>query len=467
MSMTREMYDMMSKWVNIFPQARTKMRIIRMALCLLLNPSRNTITQSLVFGGLDNRDWSADYKAFSRSVWNDTKLFKPIIEETVSYFTKDYIAIAVDDTKVRKTGKKIPMAQYYLDPLSPPFNINLIWGHRFLQFCALLPLYGFEIPDYDDEDKLYNISRGIPVSATNVPALKKPGKRATEEEIKTYKEQKRKNNLSLAFIEQAILLRIAYDKAGAQDKKLLIVADGSFCNSTVFKSDLDRTTIVARCRKDAKLCFRDETSSRRFFSQDVFSPESIRQDKNIPYISTTLFIGKKLRKLRYKEVKNVLWQRGAGKQEMRLIVIAPQPYKSYGNKRLYSKEAYLLSNEHDISTEELVQQYINRWEIEVNHREEKNNLGLGQAQVWNEESVVKVPALLIAAYSMMLLASIKCFGIHRSNDYLRLPKWRKSSVRPSCNDLQNLMRKEIVEDTNLQTKLRLKVKKRPAAHVNQ
>lgn len=467
MSLSESILSIMNHWNHVFGQERTLIRAIRLALCMLLNPSRNTITQSLIFGGLDDKDWSSEYKLFSRCKWNDADLFKPVIEETISYFPDSYVCLAVDDTKIKKTGKRIPFAQFFRDPSSPPFRHNLLFGHRILQFSALLPLYQQEVPDPDNEDKLYHVSRGIPVSASNVPAVKKPGKNATAEAIMTYNLVRRKNNLSVNFIENARKLRAAYDEKGASEKTLFIVADGSFCNSTVFKTDLQRTKIAARCRKDAKLCYRDETPSRRIYSKESFTPLSVKQDDNIPYQTAMLYIGKKLRKVRYKEVKKVLWQRGAGPKELRLLVIAPKPYKSYSRKKLYKREAYLLTDESDLSAEVIIQQYINRWEIEINHRDEKNNLGLGQAQVWNEQSVIKAPALLIAAYSIMLLMSLKCYGINRSNNYLPQPKWRKGSVRPSCNDLVNLLRKELSSDSSLQERLKINLNQRVGMVVNQ
>jgi len=453
MTISEAVYGIMSRWDNVFAQKRTLMNAIRLAFCLLLNPSRNTITQSLVYGGLDNEDWSSAYKVFSRSKWDDAALFKPVIEETVSSFPDNYISVAVDDTKIKKTGKKIPGTRYYLDPLSPPFHPNLVYGFRILQFSSLLPLYKQIVPDPNDEDMHYHVSRGIPVLVNNVPALKKPGKQATAEELESYRKQKRQNNLSVAFVENTKQLRIDYDQAGARDKTLLIGADGSFCNSTVFKATLDRTNIAARCRVDAKLCFEDTTSSRCFYSKETFSPGSVRQNESIAYTQTKLYIGKKLRKVRYKVVDNVLWRRGAARKKLRLIVIAPKPYKSYGKKHLYKQEAYILTDNFDLDAETIIQQYLNRWEIEVNHRDEKNNLGVGEAQLWNQHSVIKQPALLIAVYSIMLLASLKCYGVERGDDYLPQPKWRKGSVRPSCNDLLNLMRKELAADIRLQNLL--------------
>lgn len=466
MTLSETVYGMMSKWSDVFSQSRTLAQVIRLAVCLLLNPSRSTITQSLVFGGLEGEDWSSTYKALSRSQWNGAGLFKQVMKETISYFPDGYISLAVDDTKIKKTGRKIPYAQYYLDPLSPPFHLNLVFGHRILQFSALLPLYKKIVPDPEDENRHYNVSRGIPVSVDNVPAVKKPGKYATQDELDTYKLMKKKNSLSLAFIDRAKKLRGDFDAAGAEDKGLLIVADGSFCNSTVFKANLERTCIAARCRLDAKLCFEDTTSSRRFYSQDTFTPESVRQNENIAYQETMLFVGKKQRKVRFKEVKDVLWLRGAGRKKLRLIVIAPKPYKSYGEKKNYKREAYILTDNHKLSAEAIIQEYFNRWEIEVNHRDEKNNLGVGQAQVWNKQSVIKTPALLIAAYSIVLLASLACYGSDRNEHYLPQPLWRKGSVRPSCNDLLNLMRKELMTDFKLQNALNIHLRKGDAMEVN-
>ncbi len=467
MTLNDAAYGIMNRWRLAFSQKRTLINAIRLAFCLMLNPSRNTITQSLVYGGLENEDWSSAYKVFSRSKWKDSDLFRPVIEETISYFPDHYISLAVDDTKIKKTGRKIPYAQYYRDPLSPPFHANLLYGHRILQFSALLPLYRGITPDPDDADRHYHVSRGIPVLANNVPALKKPGRRATAEEVETYHRLKGKNSLGLAFLENVRQLREAYDGAGATDKTLLIVADGSFCNSTVFKAELERTCVVARCRMDARLCTEDTSSSRRFYSQATFTPLSVRQDDSIKYKKTKLYLGKKLRQVKYKEIDNVLWRRGAGRKKLRLIVIAPKPYHSSGRKQLYKQEAYILTDNHDLSAEVIIQQYFNRWEIEVNHRDEKNNLGLGQAQVWNCQSVIKLPALLIASYSIMLLASLKCYGPKRTGDYLPQPKWRRNSARPSCNDLVNLMRKELASDLQLQQILNIHLTKETGLVVNQ
>jgi hypothetical protein len=85
----------------------------------------------------------------------------------------------------------------------------------------------------------------------------------------------------------------------------------------------------------------------------------------------------------------------------------------------------------------------------VNHRDEKDTLGVGQAQLWNPIAVPRQPVLIVAAYSALLLAALKALGAARGQAYAALPKWRRSAKRPSCLDLITLLRKEATEHSEL------------------
>ena len=98
---------------------------------------------------------------------------------------------------------------------------------------------------------------------------------------------------------------------------------------------------------------------------------------------------------------------------------------------------------------DLPQIYFDRWQIEVNHREEKDTLGVGQARLWNPAAVPKQPALAVASYSALLLASLLAFGPERGAACAPLPKWRKRAKRPSCLDLVTLLRKEMAPNPHL------------------
>jgi len=295
-------------------------------------------------------------------------------------------------------------------------------------------------------------ARSIPVLFEPVESLVKSKKKASKKEKAAYNKAKRKNTMCDQSVKHMLTLRKAFDAAGAFARTILFTLDGGFCNRKVFKATLDRCLVLARCRKDAKLCFsaNDPVHPRKKYADEKFTPESIRKNDSIPYRSGKFFIGGKYRKIRYKEVHNVLWQRAAGEKLLRLIVLAPIPYHlSLNSKANYREPAYLLTDANDLSIGKLIQAYVDRWEIEVNHRDEKQHLGVGDPQVWNDSSVDRFPAFIVASYAFLLLASLEAYGAKRTDEYLRPPKWQRRRTRPSCLDLLALLRKEAIENPEL------------------
>ena len=133
-------------------------------------------------------------------------------------------------------------------------------------------------------------------------------------------------------------------------------------------------------------------------------------------------------------------------------MVAPTPYRKRKSSKLYYRQpAYRLTTDLQSRPHALLQIYFDRWQIEVNHRDEKDTLGVGQAQLWNPVAVPKQPVLAVAAYSALLLAALLTFGAGRGAAYAPLPKWRRHAHRPSRLDLVTLLRKETVEHPELLT----------------
>jgi len=424
---------LVSLWRPVFRQERSFRRALRQALGSLTVLGTATLTRILACFGLDQQDWSANYKLHARAEWNEQSLFDVLLPSALVYCPGRFVPVALDDTWLRKTGKRIPTAFWQRDPLSPPFRINLQWGLRFLQASLLLPLH-----------RKYKVNaRAIPVRFVAAPSVKKPGAKATAQEQARFRQQRKQYNLSQQSIGLLTGLRKSLDQAGAAHKHLLIAGDGSFCNRVLFRSPLERVDLLCRSRADVRLCRPAPAGSRRIYEEEKFTPEQVRHDENIAWQSTKLWHGGKRRKLRYKEVELVLWQSGAGRRPLRLLVVAPVPYRRTRRSRLsYRRSAYLLTTDRNTPAIQLLQVYLDRWEIEVNHREEKSTLGVGQAQLRSPKSVARQPALVVAAYGALLLASLEAYGATRSEAYRLLPKWRKKSQRPSCLDLITLLRQQ-------------------------
>jgi len=448
MSLLGAFLSIVEDWRGVFPQQRTYQRGVRQALGSLVCLGRRCLSRIIWTNGGQHRSWSGEYFLHSRCRWEPQLLFQPILKQALAYCPQRLVGVAIDDTRLRKTGRSIQQAFYQRDPLSPPFHVNLVLGLRFLQASLLVPLH-----------RTANVgTRALPIRFQEVSRVKRPAKRASQQEQKQYRAAVKLNNLSHSFVRMGRQLREELDLAGGRDKVLVLTADGSFCNRTCFGDVPDRSVLLARARKDARLCFHAPPNTRRFYALEKITPEQVRKDESREWKTTKIFYGGKRRKIRYKAVSNLYWQRGAGRRALRLIVIAPTPYRKSKSRRLYYRDpAYLLTTDPRSSVKQLLQIYFDRWQIEVNHREEKDTLGVGQAQLWNVTSVPKQPVLAVASYSALLLASLQAFGAERGAAYAELPKWRRNARRPSCLDLITLLRKEMTQQTSVLAPFGLKI----------
>jgi len=351
--------DIVAGWRTVFPQARTYQRGVRQGLGALVCLGRRTVSRIIWTSGGAQRSWSGEYFLYSRCAWDPRALFRPIMIKARPWCAGRLLGVAVDETRLRKTGRKIQQAFYQRDPMSPPFHCNLMLGLRFLQASLLVPLH-----------RQAAVScRSLPVRFEEVSTLKKPAKKLSDEEMKQYRKEKKKHTVSRRLVEMMAPLREELDGAGGRHQTMVLAVDGSFCNRVVLTAPRERTEIIARARKNAVLCFRDTTGSRRIYSQDKFTPESVRQDESTPWQTTKIFYGGKRRKIRYKEVCDVLWQGGARRQPLRLLVVAPTPYRKRKSGRSYYRQpSYLLVTDRKSKVRGLLQIYFDRWQIGVSRQ---------------------------------------------------------------------------------------------------
>lgn len=140
MTLLSEFLAITANWRSVFPQQRTFVRGLRQALGSLVCLGRRCLTSIIWTNGGQNNSWRAEYFLHSRCQWEPQQLFRPILENALAYCPQRLVGVAIDDTKLRKTGRSIPQAFYQRDPLSPPFHVNLVLGLRFLQASLLVPL---------------------------------------------------------------------------------------------------------------------------------------------------------------------------------------------------------------------------------------------------------------------------------------------------------------------------------------
>jgi hypothetical protein len=149
--------------------------------------------------------------------------------------------------------------------------------------------------------------------------------------------------------------------------------------------------------------------------------------------------------LRFKRRQNLMWRTAGVQQILQLVVIAPLAYRPRkGSKLLYRDPAYLICTDPTLEARQVIEAYFQRWDIEVNFRDEKTLLGVGQAQVRAEASVESAPALTVAAYGMLLVAAQRAFA-NSDLGLLPPPLWAASSKGPrtSTQQLLHQLRAEV------------------------
>jgi hypothetical protein len=96
----------------------------------LLCVGRRCLSRIIWTQGRQQRSWSSEYFPHSRCRWEPQTLFAGVWRRALPYCPGRLVGVAVDDTRLRKTGRAIPQARYHRDPLSPPFHVNLLRGLR-------------------------------------------------------------------------------------------------------------------------------------------------------------------------------------------------------------------------------------------------------------------------------------------------------------------------------------------------
>jgi hypothetical protein len=369
------------------------------------------------------------------------KLFSPVRRSlTARLASGEPLVAALDDTRLRKSGRKTHGVKYSRDPMGPPFHVNFIKAQRFVQTsmaCAA-----------DN-----GMARMIPIDFVHAPAPQKPSGEADEAVCAQFREAKRNMALPKVGADRLHALRHAMDDEGQQDRALWAVVDGGYTNGTFIKHLPQRTVAIGRIRADAKLYHLPESTQgkpgrNRVYGDRAPTPEELRQNTAAPWQHVEAFAAGKTHTFRIKTMSPVRWRSAGEQHDLRLIVIAPLGYKlTKHSKMLYRKPAFLICTDPDADIQRIIQAYVWRWDIEVNFRDEKTILGVGQAQVRQENSVENVPALAVAAYAMLLTAATNAYGPTGQPGTLPAPKWRrKKTLRASTQSLLQHLRHEVWAD---------------------
>lgn len=396
---------------------------------------RHTLTGIICTTGRLQQDWTAEYRLYTRERVKVGEIFRVVLDQVKSMLKPDQpLVVGIDDSILRKRGPKIAGVGWRRDPLGPAFSISWVRAQRILQFSAVLP-YGKE-----------GQARMIPIDFVQAPTASKPRRNASEQEKKQYRQEQKQRNINHVGAHRFQKLAQSLEK----DRLLWAVVDGRFTNRTFLRQRPAQAVVIGRIRSDAKLYKPPEgppgRGRRRLYGDPMPTPEALRQDPSIPWQPVRVYAAGKVHEFKIKTFSPLRWRAAGGPTDLQLIVIAPLGYRLRRNSRmLYRKPGYLICTQASLPAQQVLQSFVWRWDLEVNFRDEKTLLGVGQAQVRQKSAAESVPALSVAAYAMLLLSSVKAFGPAGSPEDLPAPLWRKKKPPPraSTPQLINQLRWEL------------------------
>jgi hypothetical protein len=383
------------------------------------------VTGLLSTCGRQFEDWSAAYRLFARARLEPEALFDGIGQLCHEQLPAgEPVRICLDDSLLPKSGARTPGVAWRRDPQGPPFQTNFVRAQRVLQMSALMPVAGSPAV------------RAVPVDFVHAPTPPRPARKAAAAPVGPGGQK----NLTRRALE-----RIEVVKARFGTRPIWLLSDARFTTGPLLQGLPPEAVLIGRLRKDARLWRlpgpQPARGRRRLYGEPCPTPEQMRQDPALPWQTVRVHAAGTDHDCRIKVVDGVQW-RPAGPRPLRLVLIAPLAYRPrHASRLLYREPAYLLCTDPNLPPQQIVQAYFQRWDIEVNFRDQKSLLGVGQAQVRHPRSVQAVPAFQVAAYALLLLAALQLDPAL----LLPPPKWhpRRKSERASTHQLLQRLRFEV------------------------
>ena len=381
----------------------------------ILAPAQRTVTAVLrVIGAGDQKRFTNFHRVLNRHGWSPRNAARLLLGQILQRCVPDgAILIGLDDTIERRWGASIAARGIYRDPVrSSAGHFVKASGLRWLCAMVIVPL-GFSRRRW-----------ALPVlSVLNWP------QRAAQSQQRRHKR--------LPEIARGMLLQL---KRWLPDRELICVADSSYAVIDLLAAVAPSVTMITRLRLDAALYApvsagdqprrgRPRKKGERLpklsallksptaqWQPIVLSRWHQQRDRTVEVLSATAVWyhpGKPVVRLRW-----VLVRDPAG-------VIAPQAF---------------LSTDECLSAEEILEYFLERWNLEVTFQESRAHLGVETQRQWSRRAIERTTPILLGLYSIVTLIGIE---LHEAGRLL----WRQTAwyrkAEPSFSDVLAAVRLEL------------------------
>ena len=373
-------------------------------LCL----DRHTVTGVLrASGAVGKKHHTSFHRFFRQARWNLDAVGLCLLKLVTKLVPADeLVVLAVDDTLGRHTGKHIRGASMHHDPLwstrtRPVFH----WGHVWVVLAVVV-----RVP-------LWNKKFALPVLARLYRAVK-----LCKKERRPFR---KKTELAAEMI--------ALVAAALPDRKIHVVGDAAYANSSIVKRLPSNTHFTGRARPDAALYSppRQQRLGRpRVKGEREPSPAKRARTAGGWGRVTVRVYGRTVR-VRVK-LFDALWYSVSGGRILRFAIIRGWP----GHK----DDDVLCTTDLGLPAEQIIETYCLRWSLEVTFHEIKGRLGFEEPQNRTERAVERTAPMAMVTYTLTVVWYFTAGHRLPAARLLQLP-WYAKTV-PAFSDMLATLRRE-------------------------
>lgn len=376
----------------------------------VLNLGRHTVTATIrAANAVGWKHFSSFHRFFAAASWLTDEVGVVVVRLVERWVPKDQpVLVAIDDTLGRHTGKNIAAASMHRDPLlSTGKLLYFHWGHLWV-------VAGITIRAFDKSwclPVLFRLYRGKKRCAADKRQYRKTPELAAE------------------------LIRLLAEVL--PHRRIVVVADAAYTNSSVIKRRPSNVTMIGRSRLDAA----------------IYQPPPVRRagqmgrprvrGAKLPSPAARIAAGKlpwqKLRVTVYGKTVTVsvgvidaLWYVAAGSELIRLVVVRDFPG--------HEKDDVFACTDPTLSPVSIIETFANRWSLEVTFHEVKGKLGFEDPQNRTELAVERTAPFALWMYSLVILWYLD-IGQKLRCARMKVMPWYRDKSAPAFSDMLATLRR--------------------------
>jgi hypothetical protein len=390
-------------------------RFVQWVTGLVLCWEEHTLTQILTALGLESRwrvlEHFAEYGAWDREAIERHTL--QLLERERPARWGHYHPVAVDDTKLHRTSKKVwGTYTFHESSARSPNRAETVRAHNWVVMGDLLPGHPWTYVPH--ASRLYCRQSQLP-----------PGETFCTKTV-----------LAVELLRQA-------DAESAAP--ILGMFDGAYAMDTVMRPCLEpgpgqrRVAIVTMLRADARLYHPVVVKTRSKGRRPVWGPRIAAPRHHLywpmSWQRSRAWVYGRLRAFQYKQL-HCRWAVSGPQIPVHVFVVAMAGYE---------EPWFLVTSALDLSAAQVVEVWAARFRQEDGFRDHKQHLGMEECRAWTKEPILRTFQVQLIALALLRLLQARIDHAWGSGSWWSKPEWNPQKRHASILDLRRLFWRYRVE----------------------